>query len=75
MSQITRFDLEQQIMECWSVVDDIKTFMPWVYDSPRETMPSEDDQMNYLIGLTTIYQVKFERLFETYEKCIKQGEL
>ena len=25
-SQVDRFDLEQQIMQCWSMVDDVKLF-------------------------------------------------
>lgn len=68
MSKPDRFDLEQQITDCWSVVDEIKTFTRWVFDSQKE--PSDDEQMNYLIGLETIYRVKFEKLFNTYETMV-----
>lgn len=70
---IDRFDLEQDIMECWSVVEDIKT-LSWRYSDASPPM-SEDDLMNYLLGLQTIYQIKFEKLFDTFEQCIKNNTL
>jgi hypothetical protein len=67
-----RFDLEQQIMGCWSVVEDIKTLNKQFMDVGNMT----DDQIsNYLLGLETIYQVKFEQLFNTFETLIKQREI
>lgn len=65
-----RFDLEQDIMNCWSVVDDIKELSRSMLD--RRTM-TEDEISNYLLGLETIYQVKFERLFETFEMLVRQN--
>lgn len=64
----TRFDLEQQIMNCWSVVDDIKALQE--LEDLREV--SEDEKQNYLLGLRTIYQAKFEKLFSIFETCIKE---
>lgn len=64
-----RFDLEQDIMNCWNVVEDIKELSRSMLD--RRTM-TEDEISNYLLGLETIYQVKFERLFETFEMLIRQ---
>jgi hypothetical protein len=66
-----RLDLESDIMNCWSVVDDIKELNRCMLD--RRTM-TEDEISNYLLGLHTIYQVKFERLFETFEKMLQQGQ-
>lgn len=65
----TRFDLEQDIMNCWSVVEDIKELSRCKMDRRKMT---EDEVNNYLLGLETIYQVKFERLFETFEMLIRQ---
>jgi len=65
-----RFDLEQDIMNCWSVVDDIKELSRCKMDRREMT---EDEVNNYLLGLETIYQVKFERLFETFEMLIRQN--
>ena len=63
-----QFDLEQQIMSCWSIVDDIKAFSK--VSELRDV--SEDEQLNFLLGLETIYQVKFEILQDLFEKFIKE---
>lgn len=63
-----RFDLEQQILDCWRVVDDLKTLGD-VYDREH----TEDQVLNILIGVTELYDLKFNKLFETFEACIKGG--
>jgi hypothetical protein len=63
-----RFDLEQQIMNCWHVVDDIKTLNQQLQDASSKM--TEDQIANYLLGLETIYQVKFEQLFALFEQMI-----
>lgn len=67
-----RFDLEQQILDCWHVIDDIKMLTTAVCDhSPPLT---EDQIANVLIGLETLYQLKFERLYETFEKTLRNQQ-
>ena len=63
-----QFDLEQQIMDCWGIVDDIKCL------SKIEEIRSmtQDERQNYMLGLETIYQAKFEILFDLFEKFIKE---
>jgi hypothetical protein len=56
-----RFDLEQNIMDCWHVVDDLKVL------HERLESSSEDQVKNILSGMQHLYQMKFEKLFETYE--------
>lgn len=56
------FELEQSIMNCWHVVDDIKTV------TNHAERLSKDDLLNTLIGLSTLYQLKFEDLFGEFEK-------
>ena len=69
LNKKTRFDLEQEILECWNVTKDIDTFY-----HAQEFM-NEDEQMNYLLGLKQIYEVKFERLWKTFEECIRNKEV
>ncbi len=57
-----RFDVEQNIMPCWSVCEDIQLYLD-MYDRM-----DEDHRMNYLIGLKQLYQLKFERLVESFEE-------
>ncbi len=66
-----RFKLEEQIQAAWSVVDDLKLLNEVV----MEKNPSTDTVANYLLGLETIYQAKFEKLFETFEKMIQEGQI
>jgi len=68
LESIDRFDLEQDIMNCWQVVDDIKTLTKRYLDGP---VMSQDEVANVLIGLEALYQIKFEQLFGTFEQCIK----
>ena len=66
-----RFDFEQQIMDCWGVCEDINTLYKM---SDIRTM-SEDEMANALLGLQTLYQMKFELLFDTFEKMIQNGQI
>lgn len=64
----TRFDLEQAIMDCWHVVDDIKTV------SNRAGSLTPDQLSNALVGIETLYQMKFEDLFEKFESMISHKD-
>jgi hypothetical protein len=61
-------NLEQKIQECWQVVDDLKA----VYHCER-LYSDENDMQNALLGLFTLYQIKFENLFHEYEKVSKEN--
>lgn len=64
-----RFDLEQNIMQCWNVCDDIQLFLD-MYDNM-----DEDQKLNYLIGLKQMYQMKFERCFNNFEQCVRTRQI
>jgi len=61
-------DLEQKIQECWQVVNDLKA----VYHCER-LYDDENDMQNALLGLFTLYQIKFENLFQEYEKVLREN--
>ena len=65
MEKFNRFDFEQLLLDCWQVTDDIRLLNEMHQDKPGRM--SDDDVANYLLGLETIYQVKFEKLFEMFE--------
>lgn len=74
----TRFDLEQEIMSCWAVVDDIGRIYHHVGDNPRFVglaPTAEDEIMNLLLGLKSLYELKFENLWTTFEEVIKNDDL
>ena len=64
------FDLEQSIMQCWNVVDDIKLITEQVYDRPKPL--TEDELGNLLMGLESMYTLKFEKCFAEFEEVCKQ---
>ena len=64
-----RFDLEQNIMQCWNVCDDIQLYLD-MYDNM-----DEDQRMNYLIGLKQMYQMKFERCWNSFENCVRTRQI
>lgn len=64
-----RFELEQRIMSCWSVVDDLKAI--YTAHQDRRAM-SVDEMSNVLMGLEHLYNIKFEALFECFEKYLME---
>lgn len=60
----TRFDMEQEIMQAWQVLDDIKML------SARESTTREDWDAMY-----RLYQIRFETLFETFESLCRDGKI
>jgi hypothetical protein len=63
-----RIELEQRIMECWNVVEDIKA----VHTAHQDLHElSVDEMANTLMGIQHLYQIKFELLFDTFEKHLK----
>lgn len=63
----TRFDLEQEMLDCWGIVDDIDALINGIMDKEI----SVDKTSNILIGLRDLYALKFEKTFETFEEVIK----
>ena len=60
----TRFDMEQEIMTAWQVLDDIKML------SARAGTTQEDWD-----AVSRLYQIRFETLFETFENLIHDGKI
>lgn len=61
-----QFDLEQSIMECWNVTSDIDMILE-CYDEL-----SEDSLLNLLIGMKEMYQLRFDKLFRTFEEMLAE---
>ena len=57
--------LEEKIIDCWSICDDLNTVYQQIGDGERE--PTSDELMNALMGMQQLYQWKFEQLFIAYE--------
>ena len=55
-----RFDLEQQIMDCWSVVEDINI------------LESQGASATDMVSLAAVYEFKFKRLWDTFEQMVEE---
>ena len=64
-----RFDLEQNIMQCWNVCDDIQLLL----DSWDKM--DEDAKLNFLIGLKQMYHLKFEHTWDNFEQCVRNRQI
>ena len=71
------FDLEQEIMRCWSIIEDIEVVTTHFVDSPQwsndDFSPQASDAlMNKYFGIKELYDVRFQKLFETFEEVCKE---
>lgn len=66
---MNRFDLEQEIMRCWKITEDIEMF----YGNFDHL--DEDQQMNLLLGLKELYELRFQKLWNTFEECVSNEDL
>ena len=74
MTPKDRFDLEQEIMNCWHVTNDIDSVAHFVGQTSMN--PKDQDAiLNMLLGMKQLYEVKFGVLFETFEELVRAGEL
>jgi hypothetical protein len=64
-----QFDLEQGIMSCWHVTDDLNVLLEELVENDAFT---KDQASNFVLGLSTIYQAKFEKLFRTFEEVLAE---
>ena len=68
-----RFDLEQNILKCWNVTEDIHLLYENVMDADPEL--TTDQIANALLGLHQLYEMKFQKLFNNFESLTKEGKI
>ena len=72
-NEVDRFTLEENIMTCWGVTEDIDLIIGAVND--MEIAPSDaDDLVNTLIGLRGLSELRFKKLFDTLSHLIESGQ-
>jgi hypothetical protein len=67
-----RFDLEQQILKCWNITEEIELLNEQVLENDELT---KDQISNYLLGLHTIYEMKFDKLFDQFGNMVKEKKI
>ena len=56
-----RFDLEQQILDCWKITDDLK-------------LVAEKGE-HAVEAVATLYELKFEQLWNTFESMVHERKM
>ena len=56
-----RFDLEQQILDCWKITDDLKL----VAEKGKHAVEA----------VATLYELKFEQLWSTFESMVHERKM
>jgi hypothetical protein len=57
-----RFQLEDQILECWKITDDL----PMMAEQGANTAD--------MVSLADVYEFKFKRMWETFEKMCQERQ-
>lgn len=73
-----RFALEQQMMDCWDVVEDINMVNKYILDHEDfASMSAEhaDGICNLLTSVSNLYNVKFQNMFSTFESLIDERKI
>ena len=65
------YDLEQQIMECWHITDDVSVLTEEILEGNL----TKDKIVNVLTGLEQLYAIRFNKLFRTYEQVLAERKL
>lgn len=67
----TRFDLEDMLMKCWHVTDDIELVITMVENIDIDAK-DKDKLMNVLIGMKELYNARYTAMFEVFEDMVRQ---
>ena len=69
--KVDRFSFEQEIFAVWHITDDLKVLLEGILEKDI----SKDEIANIVLGLEQLYNLKFSRLFSTFEDLIGNGDL
>lgn len=67
-----RFVLEQDILNCWHVTDDLDILATYAMESDKI---DRDQLANMLLGMKDLYHLKFEKCFNTFESLINEKKI
>ena len=72
-NKIDRFELEQNIMKCWNVTDDMYLLYENVMDRAPEM--TTDEIANALLGMHQLYEMKFNKLWNIFETLVHEKKI
>ena len=70
-NKVDRFTFEQEIFAVWHITDDLKVLLEGILEKDI----SRDEIANIVLGLEQLYNLKFQRTFDTFEYLISKEEI
>lgn len=67
----SRFDMEQQLLDCWGITDELNLLMEGVLERDL----TKDQVSNILLGMQELYSLKFTKLWESFEDGIHSRQI
>ena len=74
MEKRDRFMLEQMMMQCWHVTDDIETVLSYI-EKANISAKDTDKLMNMLHGMQAIYHQRFSDMLDLFGELVKNGDI
>jgi hypothetical protein len=74
MQKRDRFLLEQHIMRCWHITDDLETISNYVVDH-NIPVEHQDKVLNMLIGLQALYNQRFSDTLHLFEELVADKKI
>jgi len=74
MENRDRFLLEQYIMQCWHVTDDVDVVMDYL-EGVKMDAKDLDTLLNMLSGMKAIYNQRFDMTFRLFEELVRKGDI
>ena len=76
MKEITRFDLEQAIMDCWGTEHDIALIADSIGDGHLEgDVVDVDDMLNVLVGVQKLHNLRCAKLMDIFSHLVEKGQI
>ena len=70
-NNMSRFELEEKIMACWSTDADLDV----LYRNVCEKELDRDELANTLLGLVNLHRMRSQELWDLFEKMIADGDI
>ncbi len=70
---MNRFDLEDTMSQLHNIGDDIDTVLHSYLDA--RIRPTEDEMSNMLIGIKSLHNARYQKMWEVFEELIENGQL
>lgn len=63
-------NLEQQMLECWKVIDDMELVARHIKNTSE--LSDAEVMYKYIVAIKDLYDLKFQNMWDTFEKVCKE---